>query len=217
MIARVIDQTVSNTGKVINPLGSEACSIVYIHGFNSSPASAKARLIHDYFYRYQLAEQGGKLFIPELSYDPELAMQALEGLIEPGVKTCLVGSSLGGYYATWLAEKYSLQAVLVNPAVAPAESLGAEFLGPQKNYYTGEEYELTMDHVIKLQHFDTASLRNPLKYYLLVETGDEVLDYRLATAKYAGAKQKIYQGGNHGFEHFEQEIPDIFLFAGFAI
>ncbi len=125
----------------------------------------------------------------------------------------LIGSSLGGYYATFLAEKHGLKAVLINPAVLPDRDL-EQFLGPQRNLYTGEPYELTPAHLAEMRALSVPRITRPERYYLLVQTGDEVLDYREAVRYYAGAKQCVIEGGDHGFHDFEREIPEILRFAG---
>lgn len=125
----------------------------------------------------------------------------------------LVGSSLGGYYATWLGEKYGCRAALVNPAVSPGKTLGEAFLGPQENLYTGEQYEFTSDHARFLDTLDVNLLQHPENYLLLVQTGDEVLDYRHAVSHYAGSVQVVQEGGSHRFENFACMIPAIMEFA----
>lgn len=187
--------------------------IIYLHGFNSSPDSEKAQIFSRYFSNSSNANDSGiDLHIPALPFDPELAVILLEKLINE-VDTChLVGSSLGGYYATYLAEKYCLKAALINPAVSSEENLGANFLGRHTNYYTNEEYELTTKHVDFFTTLDRDVLQYPQNYLLLVQTGDKVCDYRLAVERYADAKQIVQPGGDHSFIDFEAVLPDIFRF-----
>lgn len=132
--------------------------LIYVHGFNSSAQSFKARLL-----RERMAELGltADFACPELAHRPRQAMAQLEDLITtlPRASTALVGSSLGGFYATWLAEKYRLKCVLVNPAVRPYELLRA-YVGPQKNIYTGTQYELTEQHIEELRVLDGGFLCN---------------------------------------------------------
>lgn len=184
--------------------------IIYIHGFNSSPASEKARQFSDFCQRSGHFD----LAVPALAHDPKVALAQLEALIEeaPGKPYLLVGSSLGGYYATWLAEQHDCRAVLVNPAVSPVKHLGEEFLGWQKNLYSGEEYEFTRDFACFLDTLDIAS-PTAGNYLVLLQTGDEVLDYRLAVSRYAGAEQVVQEGGSHRFEHFNEMIPAMLEFA----
>jgi hypothetical protein len=121
-----------------------------------------------------------------------------------------VGSSLGGFYATYLAEKHGARAVLINPAVEPHVGLRA-YLGPQKNLHTGEPYSLTEAHLREWERLYVPQV-TPGRYLLLVETGDEVLDYRQALARYAGAEQVVVQGGDHSLQSFPQHLPRIIEF-----
>ncbi len=155
---------------------------------------------------------GAQFFAPDLPHRPAQAIVLLETIIAAAKSTpTLVGSSLGGYYATYLAEQYDLQAVLVNPAVAPYRLL-APLLGPQQNFYSGEHYEFTAQHLAELQALERETL-TPARYFLLLQTGDEVLDYRHAQARYAGAKQAVIPGGDHSFQHFENYLDEILAFA----
>ena len=140
-------------------------------------------------------------------------MALLRDLVERHPHATLIGSSLGGYYATWLAEHYAgLRVVLVNPAVRPYHLFNG-FLGPQKNIYTGERYELTGQHIEELTALEVAAI-TPDRYCLLTRMGDEVLDYRLAVGKYAGARQYVIPGGDHGFGDFENYLDTVLAFAG---
>lgn len=127
----------------------------------------------------------------------------------------LLGSSLGGFYATALAEQHHLRAVLMNPACYPQRDL-TKFLGPQQNMYSGERYELTLEHMRQLEALAVARIE-PARYLLLVETGDEVLDYREAVARYAGAAQVVLEGGDHTLQSFPAQLPRIFMFAGMSV
>ena len=185
-------------------------TLLYLHGFNSARTSHKAQVLQATMTRLN---RGAQFLSPDLPHRPAQAIALLETLIEklPKINT-LVGSSLGGYYATYLAERHQLKAVLINPAVAPYRLL-APLIGPQKNYYTGEIYEFSTQHLAELQALEMAVL-HPQHYFLLVQTGDEALDYRDALARYAGAKQSVIPGGDHGFQQFENYLDDILAFAG---
>src|SRR5205823_11535919 len=119
-------------------------------------------------------------------------------------RLCYMGSSLGGFYATHLVETDGGRAVLINPAIDPHIGLRA-YLGPQKNLYTGEAYELTEAHLAQWQALYAKKI-TPQRYLLLVETGDEVLDYRRAVERYAGAAQVVVQGGDHSLQSFPQHL-----------
>ena len=182
--------------------------ILYLHGFNSSPQSHKAQVLGRY-----LAEQGlgGDYACPALPPLAGDAIRAIEKLTagKPGV--CLVGSSLGGFYATYLAEKHDAKAVLINPAIDPHVGLRA-YLGPQKNLHTGEPYELTEAHLREWEKLYVPRV-TPSRYLLIVETGDEVLDYRRAVARYAGAEQRVVTGGDHSLQSFPEHLARILEFA----
>jgi hypothetical protein len=183
--------------------------LIYIHGFNSSPASSKARLLHD---RLAALGRADEFAAPALPHSPAAAAQLLAGLARRHPQAVLVGSSLGGYYATWLVEKFGLRAVLVNPAVRPYALLGGH-VGRQKNFHTGEEYDFTLQHVAELRALEVDAV-TPGRYLLMVETGDEALDYRHAVEKYRGAQQLVIAGGDHGFSDFADYLDRVLAFAG---
>jgi len=184
-------------------------AVIYIHGFNSSPASFKAQVLRDH-----LAASGGtyEFLAPALPHSPAAAAQLLEGIVRLHPQATVVGSSLGGFYATWLAETFALRAVLVNPAVWPYELL-AGHVGRQKNFHSGEEYDFTLQHVAELRALEVAAI-TPWRYLLMVETGDEVLDYRNAVERYRGAQRIVVDGGDHGFSDFAAYIEPVLDFCG---
>ncbi len=142
-------------------------------------------------------------------------MALLRGLVEQNPGAALIGSSLGGFYATWLAEHFQQQpvrAVLVNPAVRPYDLLD-DLLGAQKNIYTGDAYELTSRHIEELKALEV-DVVTPERYFLITRTGDEVLDYRDAVEKYRGARQWVIPGGDHGFGDFEKYLDEALAFCG---
>ena len=179
--------------------------IVYLHGFNSSPQSHKAQLLREYMAEHGMEHRYACPALPPLA---SRAIAAIEELVGPGV--CFVGSSLGGFYATYMAEKHGARAVLVNPAIEPHVGLRA-YLGPQKNLHTGEPYELTEGHLSEWRQLCMPRI-SPERYLLLVETGDELLDYRAAVLRYAGAQQVVVQGGDHSLQSFPRHLPRIVEF-----
>jgi predicted esterase YcpF (UPF0227 family) len=188
--------------------------LIYLHGFNSSPQSHKAQLMARYLSERGLASRYACPALPPLAAD---AISTIEKLLREraGDSVCFVGSSLGGFYATYLAEKSpGGRAVLINPAIDPHVGLRA-YLGPQKNLHTGEPYELTEAHLQDWGRFYVPRI-SPEKYLLLAETGDEVLDYRRAIARYAGAEQDVREGGDHSLRSFPRQLPRILRFAGLA-
>ena len=184
--------------------------IVYLHGFNSSPQSSKAQ----YLKRYLEARgKGDEFSCSQLPHLPDLAVELIEAELEhlKAKEVTLIGSSLGGFYATWLAEKRDLRAVLINPAIDPHVGLRA-FLGPKQGYRDGESFELTEEHLRQWEKLFVTQVR-PERYLLLVETGDELLDYSVAVKKYRGAKQVVVHGGDHTLQSFPEHIPVIMEFA----
>ena len=183
--------------------------LIYIHGFNSSALSYKAGLLREHMIRLGHAAQYA---CPELSHRPAQAMAQLRDLLAPhdARTVTLVGSSLGGYYATWLVENLGARAVLVNPAVRPYDLLAAQ-VGPQKNLYTGAEYEFTAAHLAELRALETERI-TPAGYLLVTATGDEVLDYRDGVRRYAGCEQIVVAGGDHGFRGFADYLDPVIAF-----
>lgn len=187
-------------------------AVLYLHGFNSSPDSLKARQFKEFCH----SNAAGNVIMPALPYDPAKAIAMLQALLEQADQNIvlIVGSSLGGFYATWLSEKYGIKAVLINPAVAPCERLGESFLGWHKNYYSGEEYEFTHEYAEVLRSLTITHISQPDNFLVFLQTGDKVLDYRLAVELYAGSQQHVQQGGSHAFENFVAILPEISRFAG---
>lgn len=185
--------------------------IVYVHGFNSSALSFKAALVAR---RMMELNRGDEFVCPELPHRPREAIAMLESLVLTHGRDAvsLIGSSLGGYYATWLSERYGNRVVLVNPAVRPYALL-EQALGPQTNLYTGAQYELTPEHLAELRELEVASV-TPSRYLLVTRTGDEVLDYREAVEKYRGCEQLVIEGGNHGFGDFDRYLDGALRFCG---
>jgi predicted esterase YcpF (UPF0227 family) len=184
--------------------------IVYLHGFNSTPASGKARLLGEHMARIG---RHADYLCPALPNSPREAIAHVEAELaqrRPASVT-LVGSSLGGFYATHLAERHGWKAVLVNPAVH-AHLLLRDALGPQTNWHTGEKWMFTEAHLAELAALDVPAITRPERYLLLAQAGDEVLDYRDAVAYYAGATQIIEEGGDHGFVGFERHFQTILDF-----
>jgi predicted esterase YcpF (UPF0227 family) len=179
--------------------------IVYLHGFCSSPASWKARLLAEHLASLGL---GDRFLCPTLSPVPQQAIEDVEDLLQRAERPLtLVGSSLGGYYASWLAEKYDLRAVLINPAVQ-APALLAGLVGEHANFHSGEKFTFTAEHAEQLRALSPLAV-TPSRYLLLVESGDEVLDYRLAVTRFAGCRQTIVHGGDHSFASFASVLPQI--------
>lgn len=186
-------------------------SILYIHGLNSAPTSTKASQL------LRVAEHCGiarQLRVPALHHHPRQAIAQLQAAIAELGRPLLVGSSLGGYYATHLAEQHGLSALLINPAVRPHRLFdGRE--APQTNHYSGETWLLTHDHVQALAELEVPAPQDAQRYRVWLQTADETLDYRRAAAFYAGCQLDIQEGGDHGYQGFAGRLPEILELAGF--
>jgi predicted esterase YcpF (UPF0227 family) len=182
-------------------------TVVYLHGFVSSPLSKKAVMLGDYLRN---CAGGIEYIVPELHHRPARAMaQVAEACAGVDAKDLtLVGSSLGGFYATAMAERAGCRAALLNPAVHPHLHF-EKYLGPQENLYTHEKFTLTREHVEELRDIDPGAITRPERYWLFVETGDVVLDYRDAVSLYEGALQTVVRGGDHALVSFPEHVPEI--------
>jgi predicted esterase YcpF (UPF0227 family) len=200
--------------------------IVYLHGFRSSPNSFKARLVAARLAELGLAQA---LCCPTLPVSPLAAIALVEAEVEAalGAKArahaaanggdargvTVIGSSLGGYLATYLAEKHGWRAVLLNPAVLPQRDLSA-YLGEQPLWHGGGSIVVTPRHLDELRMLGIASVTRPERYYLIACTGDEVLDYREMLAHYPGVKTKLIDGGDHAISDFAEHVDDVLAFCG---
>lgn len=186
--------------------------IVYLHGFRSSPKSRKATLL-----REALAARGraAEYQCPALPPSPRAAIGGVQRIIEavPAAQLTLIGSSLGGYYATWLAERYGCRAALLNPAIRPQDDL-AQYLGIQKVYGSGDEIDFRREYLTELEAIDTPAITRLERYFLLAATGDMVIDYRTMTRKYAGCRQCVIEGSDHELSDFPQYLDDVLAWCG---
>jgi predicted esterase YcpF (UPF0227 family) len=185
-------------------------ALLYIHGFLSSPLSFKAQQT-----AHWLAEHHPDIefHCPQLTPYPAHTQHLLELLVERLLPEPIyvMGSSLGGFWATWLAEKYNLRAVLINPAVRPQDFMPAYLEVDLKSYHTDDSYRLSAHHIDEIVAVDVPVTRLQ-NYWLLVQTGDETLDYRQAVQKYQSCKQTIEEGGDHSFQGFERFLADCITF-----
>lgn len=183
--------------------------LIYVHGFISSPRSEKAQETQAYCAKYRPDIQ---VLVPQLSNYMDIAQQQLSALLDnlAGTRVGLVGSSLGGLYGAWLSAVYGCKAVLVNPAVFQAERYQL-FIGEHHNMYTNERFTISQHHIDTLATMG-AFKPSMNKLMVLLQTGDETLDYRHAATRYAQAKTIIEHGGNHRFEGYQHHLPQIVEF-----
>jgi len=191
----------------VTPSGARL--IVYLHGFRSSPQSRKAQLLRAHLQQLGLADQ---YVCPALPASPRAASQlALDAArAKPSDRVALIGSSLGGYYATWVAEKLGCRAVLLNPAIDPARDLQAH-IGRQPVFFSDDEIDFRPEYIDELCQLDTRVTQRE-RYFLIAATGDPVIDYRTMVAKYQGARQRVIEGGNHELSDFAQYVDEVLSF-----
>jgi uncharacterized protein len=185
--------------------------LLYLHGFLSGPNSQKAQQTAQYLSR---VASGWQFHCPALSSYPDKALEQINDFLTsvPHQNLALVGSSLGGFWATYLAEQHNLPAILINPAVSPGQLLSKYIGQPLQNYYSDETYQLTEQHRAFLNQCDTATLTRPENLWVWLQTGDETLDYRQAAAYYAACRIDIEEGGNHSFAGFDARLPSALQF-----
>lgn len=186
--------------------------LIYLHGFRSSPQSFKARLLAQRLSAMGLAS---RFVCPQLPPSPAAAVDQVLRSIGPRPADTLVGSSLGGYYATWLAERCGCRAVLLNPAVAPARDL-AGWVGVQRMYHSDDEFVFEPAFLGELARLEVAAPSRLQRYLLVAAKGDELLDWREMVAKYRGAPTVLLDGGDHGLSDFAALIDRVLAFAGLA-
>ncbi|RJG03749.1 YqiA/YcfP family alpha/beta fold hydrolase [Noviherbaspirillum sedimenti] len=186
--------------------------ILYLHGFRSSPLSFKARLLGE---RLRALGRGDEYACPQLPASPRQAIELAQQLLRqhPPEDVALIGSSLGGYYATWLAEQTGCRAVLLNPAVKPPREL-EQYVGVSTAYHSDEPFEFKRAYIAELQALAVPRITRPERYFLLAATGDEVLDWREMTAHYPQARQRVIEGSDHGLSDFAEYADEVLAFCG---
>lgn len=194
-------------------MSTPATSLLYIHGFNSSSESRKARMLRQVFER---AGAASRLHVPTLPTEPIQAMAKLEATIAGAGPVALVGSSLGGFYATWLAEHHDLRAVLINPALQPGMLLN-KYTGVHLGWHNENPYQFDDEWLPQLQYYEVPEVSKPEQLLLLTQTGDETLDWTLGWEYYADCHLYRGLGGSHGFDDFDAFIPLVLRFCGIEL
>ena len=182
-------------------------NIIYLHGFQSSALSIKGQQIKDY-----CQQQGNvQVHLPDLNMPPEQTMAHVAAMIESLDRVVLVGSSLGGFYATQLVAKYGVPAVLINPAMRPWQLFRDLFGSDQIPYVVNAEWTLDHTHLDQLEQMAVPFVQDADKILVLLQQGDEVLDYREAQRYYSNASHQSMliteANGNHAMENFADKIP----------
>ena len=186
--------------------------ILYLHGFRSSPLSMKARMTGE---RMAQLGRANEYVCPQLPASPRLAMEQALALVQgvPAEELSIIGSSLGGYYATWMAERLGCRAVLLNPAIVPQLSLD-QHVGVTTEYHSDKPFEFKRAYIDELHALAVPQISKPERYFLLAATGDEVLDYRAMVAHYPGARQSVIQGSDHAISEYADYLDGVLAFCG---
>ena len=185
-------------------------TILYLHGFRSSPSSFKARLLGE---RLRQRGQSVDYLCPQLPASPKAAIDYAQRLVAgvDSARLTVIGSSLGGYYATWLAEAIGCKAVLLNPAVSAPQDL-EKYVGITTQFHSDQPFEFKATYVDELRALSIARITQPARYFLLAATGDEVLDWREMVAHYPAARHKVIEGSDHGLSDFADVIDEVIAF-----
>ena len=182
----------------------EQLKIIYLHGFNSSAESKKSKILDSYLEKEKLIN----LESPNLNNSPKKAISQIEKIIkESSNRVCLIGSSLGGLYSTFLADKYDLKSVTVNPVVRNHISGMKDLVGTHKNFHTDKEYKFTINDFLDLQKLGLKELKKPLNHFCLIKMSDEVLDHNATFAYFSKSYVLSEKGGNHSYDDFFEKIP----------
>ena len=187
--------------------------IVYLHGFRSSPRSSKAVLTGEAIKKLSTSEHPIEWYCPQLVASPKASMDMVIQHIDSSNHDRLIvmGSSLGGYYANYLAEKYGCKAVALNPAVRAPRELKSH-VGVLTSYDTDEPYDFRPEYIDELTDLKVESITNPSRYFLMAAKGDELLDWQEMVNFYKGAEQLVLEGSDHGISEYPQHLPQVLKF-----
>ena len=188
--------------------------VVYLHGFRSSPRSSKARMTGDAIAHR--VEQGAPIewYCPQLHASPQESMDMVRRHIDASKadRLSVIGSSLGGFYTNYLAERYGCKGIALNPAVRAGRELEPH-VGMMTAYDSEEPFDFRAEYIDELNRMQVESITLPERYLLLAATGDELLDWREMAAFYPGTKQIIIQGSDHGIHNYSEYLDSVVGFA----
>lgn len=206
----------ARAARLVTPLPmARTTHLLYLHGFRSSPLSAKARQVAERVE--SLRRQGMPLqwWCPQLPPSPREALALIEAGTSswPADAMAVIGSSLGGFYATVLAERRACRAVVLNPAVNPARDLAA-YIGEQRFWHTEDRFYFRAEYVEELRALAPQAIAEPSRYMAVIAKGDELLDWREMHARYQGAHIRLLEGGDHALSDFHAHLDAVFAFLG---
>jgi predicted esterase YcpF (UPF0227 family) len=187
--------------------------VVYLHGFRSSPRSSKAVLTGQAIAALSTPEHPFEWYCPQLVASPKASMDMVIQHIDSSKHDRLIvmGSSLGGYYANYLAEKYGCKAVALNPAVRAPRELESH-VGMLTSYDTDEPYDFRPEYIDELKDLQVESISNPARYFLMAAKGDELLDWQEMVDFYKGSEQLVLEGSDHGISEYPEHLPQVLKF-----
>jgi len=192
--------------------GGPVRHLLYLHGFRSSPQSAKARRVGEWVATHRPDVQW---WCPQLPPSPREAMELVfDGIAGwPTGQMAVIGSSLGGFYATAVAECRGCPAVLLNPAVHPARDLAA-YIGETTTWHGDDRFYFRREYIDELRGLTVPVPTRLERYFAVIAKGDEVLDWREMTARYAGAPTRLLEGSDHALSDFDDDLPHVLAFLG---
>jgi len=187
--------------------------LVYLHGFRSSPRSSKAVKTGEAVRALSNKENTIEWYCPQLFASPKQSMDMVTHYIDQsGANSILIiGSSLGGFYANYLAEKYACKAVALNPAVRAAREL-APHVGMLTSYDNDEPFDFRLEYIDELKALQVEKITSPERYFLIAAKGDELLDWKEMVEFYEGANQLVLEGSDHGIADYGNHLPKVLEF-----
>lgn len=187
--------------------------LVYLHGFRSSPRSSKAVMTEEAIRNISNQSNPIEWYCPQLLASPKESMEMVIKHINASSadRLVVVGSSLGGFYTNYLAEKYACKAIALNPAVRAAREL-APHVGMMTAYDSDEPFDFRPEYINELMDLQVENITNPSRYFLIAAKGDELLDWREMVDFYPGAKQLVLEGSDHGISNYAEHLPKVIDF-----
>lgn len=187
--------------------------LVYLHGFRSSPRSSKAVMTGNAVKTLSSKDKPFEWYCPQLLASPKMSLDMVTRHIDQSNadRIVIIGSSLGGFYANYLAEKYDCKAVVLNPAVRAAREL-APHVGMLTAYDSDEPFDFRPEYIDELKALQIEKITSPNRYFLIAAKGDELLDWREMVEFYTGANQLVLEGSDHGISEYEELLPKVLEF-----
>ena len=187
--------------------------LVYLHGFRSSPRSSKAVMTGEGIKALSSDANPIEWYCPQLLASPKESMEMVMKHIDQSKwdHMVVIGSSLGGFYTNYLAEKFDCKAVVLNPAVRAAREL-APHVGMMTAYDSDEPFDFRSEYIEELKALQVESISNPDRYFLIAAKGDELLDWKEMTEFYEGATQLVLEGSDHGISDYADHLPQVLKF-----